>query len=334
MRYTNKVNKRRVWPKRLIVVGFALLIVGLGGTALVRYSYFEGLKPVNISSEAVKLVAIERGATLDEITKQLEDAGLIRSPWAFKLYVGSKNARDSLQAGTYSFSPSQSVAEIVVQLTHGKVTTDLVTIIPGQTLDQVRTTLLNYGFSEEEVDAAMDPGLYSGNPALVDKPVGANLEGYIYPDSYQKDASTKPQQIIEKALDEMNKKLTPDLRKAFAAQGLSVYQGIILASIVEREVSKPEDRAQVAQVFLKRLRIDKALESDATKHYFNSYQTRGLPATPISNVTANSLQNVAHPAGTDWLYFVSGDDGTTHFSKTLEEHESNVAKYCTKLCGR
>ena len=334
MRYTNRVEKRRIWPKRLVVIGFVLLAVVMAGTVFVRYTYNDGLKPVNSASEEVKLITIERGATLDEITKQLEDAGLIRSPWAFKLYVGSKNARDALQAGTYSFSPSQSVAEIVVQLSHGKVNTDLVTIIPGQTLDQIRTTLTNYGYSESEVDAAMDPALYSGNPALVDKPVGANLEGYIYPDSYQKDASTTPQQIIERALDEMNKKLTPDLRKAFAAQGLSVYQAIILASIVEREVSKPEDRAQVAQVFLKRLRIDKALESDATKHYFDSYKTRGLPPTPISNVTANSLQNVANPANSDWLYFVSGDDGTTHFSKTLEEHEANVAKYCTKLCGR
>lgn len=333
MRYTTKA-KRRAWPKRIPIIAAALVILALAGTAWVRHVYYDGLQPVSKNSEEVSLVTIERGSTLDDIIKKLKDAGLIRSPWAFKLYVGSKNARDALQAGTYSFSPSQSVAEIVVQLTHGKVTTDLVTIVPGQRVEQIRTTLINYGFKEADVDAALDASTYPGNPALVDKPSGASLEGFIYPDSYQKDGSTSPKQIIEKALDEMNGKLTPDLRRAFAGQSLSVYQAITLASIVEKEVSKPEDRAQVAQVFLSRLRNDIALQSDATKPYFDSYHNRGLPSAPISNVTVGSLQAVANPAGTNWLYFVSGDDSTTHFAHTLQEHEANIARYCNKLCSQ
>lgn len=333
MKYTAGTRKRG-WPKRVLVVGVLLLAIAACGTITVRHMYFKGLEPVSQSSQEVRLVTVERGATVDQISKQLKSVGLIRSPWAFKLYVGSKNVRDALQAGTYSFSPSQSVSQIVVQLTHGKVATDLVTIIPGQRLDQVRTTLLNYGFSETDVDAALDSAAYVDNPALVDKPDGATLEGYIYPDSYQKDSSTKPQQVIEKALSEMNKKLTPDLRKAFAGQGLSTYQAIVLASIIEKEVPKPEDRAQVAQVFLKRLHIDMPLQSDATSYYFDSYKSKGLPPEPVSNVTVGSLQAVANPASTGWLYFVSGDDGTTHFSNTLPEHEANVQKYCTKLCSR
>lgn len=333
MRYTTKMQKRR-WPKRIILAAVIVAVVALGSTLLVRRVYFDGLKPANSQSQEIKLVTIESGSTVDQIASQLKEAGLIRSPWAFKLYVGSKNARDALQAGTYSFTSSQSVAEIVVQLSHGKVTTDLVTIIPGQRLDQIRNTFANYGFSEADIDTAMNPELYVGNPALVDRPAGASLEGYIYPDSYQKDGSTKPQQIIERALSEMNEKLTPELRRAFAAQGLSTYEAIILASVVEKEVSKSEDRAKVAQVFLKRLNSDMALQSDATNHYFDSYKTRGLPPAPISNVTISSLQSVANPASTDWLYFVSGDDGTTHFSTTLAEHEAKVIQYCTKLCGR
>ncbi len=349
MKYTTKVQ-RRTWPKRLVLVASAFVLLAFGGTVWVRHSYSEGLKPVDNTSEAVTLVTIERGSTLDEITKQLKDTGLIRSPWAFKLYVGSKNVRDALQAGTYSFSPSQSVAEIVVQLSHGKVATDLVTIIPGQRLNQIRNTLINYGFNEKDVDVALDPSVYPGNAALVDKPAGASLEGYIYPDSYQKDGSTMPQQIIEKALAEMDEKLTPDLRTAFAAQGLSAYQAITLASIIEQEVSNPQDRAQVAQVFLKRLRTGMMLGSDVTAFYgaqlagqqpsvsydspYNTRLHRGLPPTPISNVTVSSLQAVANPAATDWLYFVSGDDGATHFAKTLDEHNANVARYCTKLCSQ
>src|SRR5262249_49692209 len=157
------------------------------------------------------------------------------------------------EAGTYSFDAHQDVPDIVSQLTHGKVATDLVTIIPGQRLSQIRATLINYGFKEGDVDAALTPATYAGHPALVDKPAGANLEGYIYPDSYQKTGGTKPQQIIANALDEMDRMLTPEIRAAFAGQGLSTYEAITLASIVEEEVSNNADRAQVAQVFLKRL---------------------------------------------------------------------------------
>jgi UPF0755 protein len=205
----------------------------------------------------------------------------------------------------------------------------LVTIIPGQRLDEIRTTLLNYGFSEADVDEALNPATYAGHSALDDKPAGASLEGYTYPDSYQKTAATKPSQIIANALEEMEHYLSPGLRAAFAQQGLSTYEAIVLASVLEEEVPGP-DRPQAAQVFLKRLREGMRLESDATKHYFNSYEKYGLPPTPVSNATVISLEAVAHPADTDWLYFVSGDDGTTHFSRTLAEHEAAVRQYCSK----
>jgi UPF0755 protein len=309
-----------------------ILAVVVGAVIAVRQFYFEGLKPVSPGSQSVQLVTVESGATLDEIADQLKEAGLIKSEWAFKLYVGSQNARDDLQAGTYSLSPGFSAAEIVAILSHGKVSTDLVTIVPGRNLGEIKEAMVSYGFKPADVDAALNPELYAGHPALVDKPAGASLEGYLYPDSYQKDASTTPEQIFAKALDEMNEKLSPDLRAAFAAEGLSVYEAIILASVVEREVSSPQDRAQVAQVFLKRLREGIALESNATQPKFNSYNNPGLPSEPISNVSISSLLAVAHPADTDWLYFVSGDDGTTHFSHTLSEHEAKVQKYCTKLC--
>jgi UPF0755 protein len=148
----------------------------------------------------------------------------------------------------------------------------------------------------------------------------------------------------------MDRQLTPEIRSAFAAQGLSAYQGLTLASIVEQEVSRSSDRAQAAQVFLKRLRTDSTLGSDVTAYYgaikagqkpttsydtpYNTLLHKGLPPTPISNVSNASLQAVAHPADTDWLYFVTGDDGTTHFSKTLEDHEALTQQYCHKLCGQ
>lgn len=333
MRYTSRPEKRS-FPKRLLVVLVVCMVLLVGATIIVRHIYFKNLGPVTAENQAAELITVEPGASADRIAEQLERAGIIRSAWAFKLYVGSKNVRDALQAGTYSFSPSQSVAQIVTQLTHGKVATDLVTIIPGQRLDQIRTTLLNYGFKKAEVDQALNAATYAGNPALVDKPEGAGLDGYIYPESYQKDSSTMPQQIVTEALAEMNKRLTPALRDAFAKQGLSTYQGIVLASIIEREVPNHHERKQAAQVFLKRLRIQMPLQSDATNPAYDTYVHAGLPPQPISNVSSSSLEAAAHPADTDWLYFVSGDDGITRFTKTLEEHEAAVKQYCTKLCGR
>ncbi len=349
MKYTSRPPKRRL-VKRLVIIAIAAALVLVGSTIAVRRIYFNNLEPVSRISQGVKLVTIEQGMTVDQIANALKDAGLIRSTWAFRLYVSSKEVRDSLEAGTYSFEVTQSTPEIVSQLSHGKIATDLVTIIPGQRLDQIKASLLNYGFSSSDVEKALDPATYAGNPALVDKPAGASLEGYIYPESYQKTSSTKPQQIVHSSLKEMGDRLTPDLRAAFSAQGLSTYQGIILASLVEQEVAKQTERAQAAQVFIKRLRIDMPLGSDASTIYgsllagqgrsltydfpYNTLLHKGLPPTPISNVSESSLQAVAHPANTDYLYFVTGDDGTTHFTRTLEEHEAAALKYCHKLCGR
>lgn len=325
-------NKRH-WPKRLVfVLLFALLLVVVA-TAAVRLTYNNNLKPVS-TSEEIKLFTVASGATVEEIGTNLQKDKLIKSAWAFKLYVSSKEVRSALQAGEYELQPRMSVAEIVSVLTHGKVATNLVTIIPGKRIDQIKERLIEEGFAASDVEIALNPETYAGNPALVDKPAGASLEGYIYPDSYQKTSATTAKDIVEASLLLMRDTLTPDLRSAFAKQGLSTYQALVLASIVEKEVPKDEDRTQVAQVFLKRMQIGMRLESDATNYYYNTYNNDGLPPAPISNVTKSSLQAVANPAKTDWLYFVSGDDGTTHFSRTFAEHESKVQQYCKENCAQ
>ncbi len=348
MIYTARLNRQR-WPRRILGIVIVVALFLVVATIIVRYVYGRNLGPASTSQQS-QTVTIKEGATVKEIAKLLEDKGVIRSAWAFQLYVKSKDVRGDLQAGTYEIAPSQSIAEIVSLLTHGKIVTNLVTILPGQRIDQIRSRLIQDGFTEADVDAALSPTGYANHPALVDKPVQANLEGYLYPDSYQKTASTSASTIIAAALEQMDKHLTPDLRSAFASRGLSTHQAIILASIVEEEVAKQSDRDQVAQVFLKRLGNGMKLESDVTAKYgavldkatphsnftsvYNTYETAGLPATPISNVSVSTLKAVAYPANTDWLYFVSGDDGTTHFSITLPEHEAKVQQYCKVLCAQ
>lgn len=340
--------RRRAFPKRVVTLAVVLLVLLAGGAFGVQRWYADNLQPVSASS-AKQYITITTGATLSQIASQLVDAKLIRSDQAFVWYISAQNARDKLQAGTYSFTPSQSTQEIADAIIHGKVASDLVTILPAQRLDQVRQAFIKSGFSASAVDAALEPTQYRGSfPALADNPATASLEGFLYPDSFQKTADTDPRRIIEESLTEMQDHLTPDIRSGFTAHGLTVFQGVTLASIVEQEVPGQNDRNQAAQVFLKRLSIGMVLGSDVTAFYgaihdglppsvtYDSpYNTRlhaGLPPGPISNVNESSLQAVAHPANTDWLYFVAGDDGTTHFAKTLDEHNANVANYCHRLC--
>jgi UPF0755 protein len=337
-------------PRRLIVLLGVAAVLMLAGMIVVRHVYFQNLRPVS-SDTTTRYITIAAGSSVDEIATQLQQAGLIRSSKVFDAYVRSRNYREKLQAGTYSLKKSESVQQIVDKLVHGKVASDLVTILPGKRLDEIRQAFIKAGFPTAAVDAALNADEYRTTyPALADNPTGASLEGFLYPDSFQKTATTDPKVIVGASLDEMQEHLTTDIRRGFAAQGLTVYQGVILASIVEQEVPKQTDRNQAAQVFLTRLRSDMMLGSDVTARYgaihagvtpsldydspYNTLLHKGFPPGPISNVSDGALKAVAHPANTDWLYFVAGDDGTTYFSKTLEEHEALTQKYCHKLCGQ
>jgi len=333
-------NRHRRMSRRLLLVGLVLVVALVAGSIFVHRNYRDDLQPVS-DDTTTTFVTVASGTPPSDIAQLLHDKGLIRSTDAFQWYVTSHNVRDKLQAGTYRFSPSMSTPTIVKKLVSGEIATDLVTILPGQTLTEIRQTFIKAGFKVNQVDAALRTKTYADHPALADNPKGATLEGFLYPDSYQKNASTDPQEIIESALDEMQAHLTTKIRDGFAKQGLSVFQGVTLASVVEKEVAKQNDRNQVAQVFLKRLRKGIKLQSDVTVFYakevgdnrFDTTEHKGLPVGPIATVSDGTLSAVASPANTSWLYFVSGDNGTTYFSKTFEEHQKLVDKYCHKLCN-
>lgn len=339
--------RRRSWLKRVLCVCGVLFLLLVSATAGVWRYYEQTLKPVNDAAPA-QTISINEGASPRDIADLLHGQHIIRSAWTFEAYVRREAVGTDLQAGTYSLSGSQSVPGIVAQLTHGKVKAQLVTILPGQRLDQIEQSLIDDGFSKISVAAALQPAQYEGSAALVDKPVGNDLEGYLYPDSFERTSITKPSTIIQESIAEMQNHLTPGIRAAFASEGLNTYQGIILASVVEQEVNKPSDMAQAAQVFLKRLGMNMPLGSDVTAMYgsrlagqgtslsfdspYNTLIHTGLPPTPISNVNAVALNAVAHPANTDWLYFVTGDNGTTYFSQTAQQQQQNTQLYCHKLC--
>lgn len=342
-----KKHPKRRWTTIGSLSLIGVIVLAIAAIVLVRHIYQQNLLPVSRLQNQVE-INVPTGSTVTEIGNKLKTAGLIRQSWAFEWYIRSHNLRDKLEAGTYSFSPSEDVATIANILAQGKVATNLVTILPEKRIDQIRASMINSGFSPADVTAAMKPEQYSGHPALVDKPVSASLEGYLYPESFQKTGDTTASQIIRASLDEMQKRLTPEVRAGMAKQGLGVYEGITLASIIGSEVNKNSDKPIVAQVFLSRLRANMLLQSDVTAYYgailagqppslsydspYNTHIHAGLPPGPISNVTSEDLNAVVSPASTDYLYFVAGDDGNTYFAHTLQEHQQNVAQHCQRLC--
>lgn len=349
MKYKVRSSPHRSVFRRLLIIGVVVLAIIVAGIFWARHTYYEGLKPVS-NDQTTQLVDIKSGISSADIARLLASKHLIRSSWAFELYVHGEELSNKLQAGTYALSPSEGTVAIINTITRGKVSINLVTILPGRRLDQVRADLINDGFSPTSVDDALNPAQYSDMPVMAYRPAGASLEGLLYPDSFQKTADTDPSVIIRESLTEMGQHLTTQLQAAFAQEGLTPYQGLILASMVEQEVSKPSDRTQAAQVFLTRLKQGATLGSDVTAYYgailagkapsvnydspYNTLIHTGLPPTPISTVSDSSLQAAAHPANTNWLYFVTGDNGNTYFSTTLQEHNQQVSQYCHKLCAQ
>ncbi len=347
MRYkVNQQTKKITLIIRLLII----LVVGILLLSLISgYKYYaDNLKAVS-SSNQTKVVIVRKGFTSKDIGNLLYSDKLIRSSVVFDVYI-HLFGKSNLQAGTYNISPNMSVPKIVDLLVSGKVATTLITIFPGTRIDEIKQNFIKFGFSSAQVNQAFDVSLYKNLPIMSYVPSGTNtLEGLLWPDSFLVDSNTDPEVIINESLSEMNQQITPQIKASFSKEGLSVYQGITLASIIIKEVSNSTDQAQAAQVFLSRLAINMPLGSDVTALYgdainnqptnlaydspYNTLLHAGLPPTPISTISTSSLNAVANPASTAWLYFVTGDNGITYFSKTAAEQQQNTQLYCHKLCS-
>lgn len=343
-----KHTKRKTWLKVVGVVFLILIILGSGATLYLRKWYSDALSAVSSSSEVV-VVTVESGSSPSDIAVLLEEKGLIRSIRAFETYVRGTGDADKLKAGVFELSASMTTQEIVNVLVEGKEVSSLFTIGPGLRLDQIRKRLIDAGYGEKDVDSALDVTLYQDIAVGRTIKAGSSLEGYVYPETFRVDRSSSPEQIVRQSLNELNSVITSKMAADFETQGLTIYDAITLASIVEKEVPSVEDRRIVAQVFLKRLREGIALGSDATYYYASAvfggepfpdldspYNTRiyaGLPPGPINNVSKTSLEAVAEPAQTSYLFFVTGDDGVNHFTNTEAEHQAAVSQYCKISCA-
>ncbi|MEP7204621.1 MAG: endolytic transglycosylase MltG [Candidatus Saccharibacteria bacterium] len=327
------------------------LIVGAVFIGIILASllwYAVQLTSLTADKQKVVVVTIEQGSSPSQIGQLLQDKSVIRSHFAFTLYTRLSGTKDKLQFGTYRLSPGESTPKIVEELVGGRTGHFDITFLPGATLAQNRKVLTDNGFQKDEIDRAFIKTYDS--PLFATKPVGSDLEGYIYGETYRFSSGVTVEAILERTFDEYNSVIIKNnLVEGFKAQGLSLYQGITLASIVEREVPNATDQKQVAQVFYTRLHSDMPLGSDVTFIYAASkkgvtaspkldspYNTRihtGLPPGPIATPGLSALEAVASPASGDYVYFLSGDDNVTYFAHTAAEHDANIANHCNVKCS-
>lgn len=300
----------------------------------------------NIADGSAYKVKIAPQSGLSAISSQLKEQGVSSNVVAFQiaarvLFVGSK-----LKPGTYLITTRASLGNILLQFARGDRVRESVTIIPGVTIWQLRSLIDNHpalihqtkGMSSKELLKALDLSYPSD-------------EGLFYPDTYIFDPEDSDISIYRRASKAMQKHLTAAWDQRDATSPLKTpYDLLILGSIVEKETGRPSDRALVSAVFVNRLRINMPLQTDPTVIYgigpkfdgnlrkadlrkdspYNTYMRKGLPPTPIAMPSKESLQAVIHPAMSDAIYFVARGDGSSHFSKTLKEHENAVDQYQRK----
>ncbi|MFB3117370.1 MAG: endolytic transglycosylase MltG [Myxococcota bacterium] len=331
--------------RRAIAVTAALVFFTLVGAAVVAASLRWALLPAMASAPPARF-DVRSGASLGQVARDLESRGLIRNAVAFKLLARYRKLDGALQVGEYEFSAALAPGEILTRIVEGRVVTFEVVLPEGLTASQVALRLEAAGLSN-----AADFSAFASDPASVGSlgVEGATLEGYLFPETYRLPRGLEVREVAKVLVDqflEVWREVEPQARR----QELSMLEVVTLASIVEKETAVAHERSLIASVFRNRLRRGMRLETDPTVIYgisdfdgnlrrrdlentenpYNTYQISGLPPGPIANPGADALRAVVDPAESDYLFFVSRNDGTHVFSKTYSEHVRAVDQYQRK----
>ncbi len=290
---------------------------------------------------------VPRGSSLNKISLLLEKKGLIEERFKFKLLAKLKNAEHKIKSGEYSFSHPASPLEILDKLIRGEVKTYSITIPEGSTIFDIAREMENAGLGTAESVLKMATDVSFVKSLGID---GKSLEGYLFPDTYSFTKGTKPDEILKTMTARFKEVFVPELKGKQTKTVLSEKDIIILASLIEKETARKSEKPVVAAVFLNRLKKRMRLECDPTVIYglkcenpgfnkrlrkkhlkkktpYNTYRIYGLPPGPICNPGLESIKAVLNPAKTDYLYFVSKNDGTHKFSRTFKEHNKAVYSF-------
>lgn len=368
-------------PPRLrilwIVLG-AIFLILLVGALFVYGWYGRQLQPVNPYDTSSQTIEITQQTTFDHVSSRLKERNLIRSKLAFEVNAWLSGKQNQLKVGACQLKPSQSSQEILENLTGDCASEAYKAIMfyPGATIEKplfksahassidpdkmyVKGILERAGYNSDEIKEAFNKE-YRGD-LFKGKPKNSSLEGYIFGETYHISPDATVETVLETSFREMERVIRDNnIEEGFKKQGLTLYEGITLASIVQRELNcedKPtperkercyQYQRQIAQVFHKRLSDDISLGSDPTFIYgadllrvpptvdldspYNTRIHKGLPPTPIGSPGLLALRATADPAKGDDLYFVAGDDGLIYFGKTEADHQKNIEEHCQVLC--
>ena len=295
---------------------------------------------------------IETGESVISIANHLQIVGLIRDSESFRAYLVYSGLDTTIQSGDYKLSAAMSAIEVARELQDATPEEVTFVILPGWRIEEIAASLSTSGLSitpEEFISAAQHP------PGGFDFLSGATTtEGFLYPDSYILPRGTSADQMIDAFVRNFGLRLSADVKNAVDRQGLTVYQAVTIASLVEREAVRDEEKPLIASVFLNRLKVGMKLDSDPTVQYalgydlvagtwwrnplslvdlqfnspYNTYLYAGLPPAPIANPGLSALHAVAFPADTLYYFFRAKCDGSRshEFAETFDEHLENACQ--------
>lgn len=291
-------------------------------------------------------VRVPKGASFKEVLRDLKEKGLVKNPWVLYLYGRLFKKDSQIKAGRYLVEPFRSSKDLLELLSQGKGLAIKVTIPEGLTLREVAKKLKEEGLidSEQEFLALCHNKDFIRSLGLE----ATSLEGYLFPDTYYFDLSARPEEILKAMVENFIRKWNPSFSERAKELGLTEYEVLILASIIEKEAFLSEEKPLISAVFHNRLKRRMPLCADPTVIYginqaywnfdlkrrhlktptpYNTYLLKGLPPTPICNPGLGAIKAALYPAKAPYLYFVSRNDGSHYFSKTYREHLEAVLLY-------
>ncbi len=319
------------------VIVFSLLCL-----TVVLFTAYGIYRPINPDSIEKITFQVISGESSFDIGSRLESEGVIRSSALFNLYAILSGKRTELQAGTYSLGASMSIADVVAKIHLGRVDRVRVTVIEGWRSGEIADRLGDDGESFLRLIERWE----SDKPLLFDKPEGAGLEGYLFPDTYYLPHGFEPEDLIRAMLTNLDRRLTAEMRRDIKERGKSIFEIMTMASLIEEEVRTLDDKKVVSGILWKRLEMDMPLQVDATIVFltgrrstfvtieetriespYNTYLNRGLPPGPISNPGLRSIIAAIYPKPSDYLFYLSKPDGETVFSRNFDEHVAAKNRY-------
>lgn len=293
---------------------------------------------------------IQQGENLMTISENLKEQGFIQSEFPFYAYIALKQKQKQLKSGVYIFSSDDTFISIAEKIINGDTYTIKITIPEGFNIKQIQERLINPSLdrvvNKADLEEFKIKDFKNEFDFLASAPDDADLQGFLFPDTYYFYPHRDTKEIINVFLNNFDKKLSPEIRQEIKNQNKTIFDVVIMASLLEKEVRSFEDKKIVSGILWKRLKINMPLQICATIVFitgekggsvsiddtkidspYNTYKYRGLPKGPICSSGIDSVKATLYPEYSEYLYYLSTPAGETIFSKTLKEHNIAKAKY-------